>query len=66
MRALLALGKTGKDECHLACQLAAAGWSELRQTHPREAERLNGAMHALTQSNHSSPAKEEATHAEGT
>ncbi len=52
VRCLLALGKTGDEERHQACQLAAAAWSELRHTHPREAERLNGVLHALTQSTH--------------
>lgn len=66
MRSLLALGSSGKDECHQACQLAAAAWSELRDTHPREAERLNGVLHALTQSSHPSSSKKETTHVEGT
>lgn len=50
IRCLLALGEQGKEERHLACQLAASAWSELRHAHPREAERLNGVMHSLTRS----------------
>ena len=50
MQALMALGGAGKQE-H-ACRLAAAGWAALRQRHPREAERLNGALHALTRTSH--------------
>jgi hypothetical protein len=65
IRSLLALGRTGEDECGLACQLAAAGWSELRQTQPREAERLNGVLHALAQFTHLNPATEETIHVEG-
>lgn len=45
MRALLLAGEAGEAEP--ACRLAAAGWSMLRHDYPREAERLNGAMHAL-------------------
>jgi len=52
MQALLALGGAGEQE-H-ACRLAAAGWTALRQRHPREAERLNGALHALTSTTHPS------------
>ena len=36
------------DNVDAACRLAAQGWSLLRHDHPREAERLNGAMHNLT------------------
>ena len=50
MQALLALGGAGEQE--QACRLAAAGWTALRQRHPREAERLNGALHALTRTAH--------------
>jgi len=50
IRSLLALGEKGEEERHLACQLAASAWSELRHAHPREAERLNGVMHSLTRS----------------
>jgi hypothetical protein len=52
IRSLLALGKTGEDERDQACRIAAPAWSKLRHTHPREAERLNGVMHSLTQSTH--------------
>jgi hypothetical protein len=45
IRALLLAGETGAAE--RACRLAAAGWSLLRHDYPREAERLNGALHAL-------------------
>lgn len=46
VRTLLALGAAGEAE--QACRLAAEAWSTLRHAHPREAERLNGALHALT------------------
>lgn len=46
VEALLALKRCGREE--LACRLAARGWSLLRHSEPKEAERLNGAMHALT------------------
>lgn len=46
VRALLALGAAGETD--QACRLAAGAWSQLRHDYPREAERLNGAMHALT------------------
>lgn len=52
VRSLLAYGKAGEDECHQACKLAAQGYAALRQTNPREAERLNGVLHSLTQANH--------------
>ena len=45
--ALLALGDAG--EADQACRLAASAWSALRHQHPREANRLNGVMHSLTQ-----------------
>jgi hypothetical protein len=47
VRALLALGDAG--EADQACRLAAAAWSALRHRFPREADRLNGVMHSLTQ-----------------
>jgi hypothetical protein len=43
--ALMALAQAG--EADSACRLAARGWSALRHTNHREAERLNAAMHAL-------------------
>lgn len=46
MRALLLAGETS-EAAEPACRLAASGWSLLRHDYPREAERLNGAMHAL-------------------
>lgn len=46
VQALLAMGDAG--EIDAACRLAAQGWSMLRHDHPKEAERLNGAMHNLT------------------
>ncbi|HET7569111.1 MAG TPA: hypothetical protein VFK96_00810 [Gammaproteobacteria bacterium] len=52
VRSLLALGKTGEAERDQACKFAAEAWLALRDTHPREAERLNGVLHSLTQSNH--------------
>ncbi|MGH8279231.1 MAG: DUF2249 domain-containing protein [Gammaproteobacteria bacterium] len=52
MRALLALGECGATERDTACSIAAAAWSTLRHAEPREAERLNGVLHSLTQSTH--------------
>lgn len=52
MRALLALGDCGAPQRDTACKIAAAAWSVLRHSHPREAERLNGVLHSLTQSTH--------------
>lgn len=49
-QALLALAEAGQADA--ACRLAASGWSVLRHQHPREAERLNGVMHALTRTTH--------------
>mgnify|MGYP001555384857 CR=1 FL=1 len=46
VQALLRLGDAG--EIDAACRLAAQGWSLLRHDQPKEAERLNGAMHNLT------------------
>ncbi|HQR03222.1 MAG: hypothetical protein JSR19_10120 [Proteobacteria bacterium] len=46
IQALLRMGDAG--EIDAACRLAAQGWSLLRHDHPHEAERLNGAMHNLT------------------
>lgn len=55
VKALLALGRADEEQ---ACTLAASGWSALRHTHPREAEKLNGLLHALTHTrHHSSPGK---------
>ncbi|MGH8362839.1 MAG: DUF2249 domain-containing protein [Gammaproteobacteria bacterium] len=52
LRALLALGECGAPQRDTACSIAAVAWSALRHAHPREAERLNGVLHALTQSTH--------------
>jgi hypothetical protein len=40
------LGKAGHPST--AAQLAAEGWSLLRDDYPDDAERLNGAMHSLS------------------
>jgi len=48
VRALLELGNSGMDDT--ACRIAGEGWSLLRHTEPREAERLNGVLHSLTRS----------------
>jgi hypothetical protein len=40
------LGKAGHPSA--AAQLAAEGWSLLRDDYPDDAERLNGAMHFLS------------------
>lgn len=48
VRALLELGNSGRDDN--ACRIAGEGWSLLRHTEPREAERLNGVLHSLTRS----------------
>ncbi len=46
VRSLRGLADAGRaDE---ACRIAAEGWSRLRHVAPREAERLNGAMHYMT------------------
>jgi len=46
MQALLRMGDAGDIDA--ACRLAAQGWSLLRHDQPKEAERLNGVMHNLT------------------
>ncbi len=46
INALVALAEAGKPG--QACRLAAQGYSALRRCRPREAERLNAAMHNLT------------------
>ena len=66
LRALLALGATGSAQRDQACRIAAAAWSELRRAHPREAERLNGVLHALTQSSHPSTTAQGDAHVTGT
>lgn len=50
IQALLALGEAGHADT--ACRLAASGWSLLRHGQPREAERLNGVLHALSKTTH--------------
>lgn len=48
--ALLALGAAGQTD--LACRIAAAAWSLLRQEMPRDAERYTGLLHRLTATKH--------------
>jgi hypothetical protein len=45
VKALRALGKAGHPDA--ASRLAAKAWWALRTSRPREAERVNGAMHFL-------------------
>lgn len=45
VRTLRALGQAGRPDA--ASRLAARAWWLLRDTNPREAERVNGAMHYL-------------------
>lgn len=45
-RALRELGESGRTE--KACDLAAEAWSLLRESEPKEAERMNGVLHYLT------------------
>lgn len=45
VKALRALGQAGQPDA--ASRLAAKAWWVLRTSHPREAERLNGALHYL-------------------
>jgi hypothetical protein len=45
VKTLRALGRAGHPET--ANRLAARAWWVLRDTRPREAERINGAMHYL-------------------
>ena len=45
VKALRALGNAGRPDA--ASRLAAKAWWALRTTRPREAERVNGAMHYL-------------------
>lgn len=45
IKALRALGRSGDPDT--ANRLAAQAWLALRDEHPRQAERLNGAMHYL-------------------
>ncbi len=45
VRTLRALGQAGQPET--ASRLAAKAWWALRDVRPREAERVNGAMHYL-------------------
>lgn len=45
IKSLRALGRSGDPDA--ANRLAAQAWLALRDDHPREAERLNGAMHYL-------------------
>lgn len=43
--ALRALAEAGRADA--ACRIAARGWSLLRRTAPREAERLTASLHGL-------------------
>ena len=45
LKALRALGEAGRPDA--ASRLAAKAWWALREVRPREAERINGAMHFL-------------------
>ena len=45
VRSLRALGQAGHPDA--ASRLAATAWWALRDVRPREAERINGAMHFL-------------------
>lgn len=45
LRTLRALGDAGQPDA--ANRLAARAWLALRDAHPRQAERVNGAMHYL-------------------
>lgn len=45
VRSLRSLGQAGDPDA--ASRLAAKAWWALRDQHPREAERINGAMHFL-------------------
>lgn len=45
LKALRLVGKSGDPDA--ANRLAAQAWLALRDEHPRQAERLNGAMHYL-------------------
>lgn len=45
LKALRALGQHGHPDA--ASRLAARAWWVLRDSHPREAERVNGLMHFL-------------------
>lgn len=45
IKALRAIGRSGDPDA--ANRLAAQAWLALRDARPREAERLNGAMHYL-------------------
>lgn len=45
VRTLRALGQAGHPDA--ASRLAAKAWWALREVRPREAERINGAMHFL-------------------
>lgn len=50
IQVLRELAAAGEKE--RACMMAAQGWSVLRHGYPREAQRLNGLLHALTGSTH--------------
>lgn len=46
-RALRGLAEAGEGDA--ACRLAGEAWSLLRHRYPREAQRMNGLLHALVQ-----------------
>lgn len=53
VRALRALGKAGRPE--EANRIGGKAWWALKETHPREAERINGVMHFLARLEADSP-----------
>lgn len=57
VRSLRELGERGGTE--QACELAAEAWSLLRDSHAKEAERMNGLLHQLTSTKCSSGNKQE-------
>ena len=62
VQALRGMGDAG--EIDAACRLAAQGWSLLRHDQPKEAERLNGVMHNLTNPRRNS--RKESPHGDST
>lgn len=54
VRACRALGDSGRPD--QAGRLAAEGWVAVRQSHPRQAHHLDGAMHYLARLDENSPA----------
>jgi hypothetical protein len=62
VQALRGMGDAG--EIDAACRLAAQGWSLLWHDQPKEAERLNGVMHNLTNPRRNS--RKESPHGDST